>query len=132
MDDSCIDNSVYSSEYEGFSVEKARLYCAISLLLRYAIPVVRLIIYFSMMYLSIRASGSMMSDPTVFTSLGNLVQFVGYVISWFLMASVRRYKSDYLFGKVLKWMYIADTVLLVLFVGITTYGVVTSIAQFMK
>ena len=76
MDDSCIDNSVYSSEYEGFSVEKARLYCAISLLLRYAVPVVRLIIYFSIMYLSIRASGSMMSDSTVFTTLGNLIQFV--------------------------------------------------------
>ena len=132
MDDSYIDNSAYSSEYEEFTAEKARRYCIISLLLRYGIPAVRLIIYVSIQFLSVKASRSVMSDSVVFTAFGTIIQFVGYLISWVLMVNVRRQKSDYTFGNVLKWMYIADTVLLVLIVIITFIGAITSFATFVN
>ena len=124
-----IENDAY--ERKEYTTERARKNCILSLILRYGVPVMHVVSVYAFMLIAGLFS-SYMFDTSMFATVSFAAQLICYVISWYLMCDVRKNRRDYEFGKVLKYLYIIDTTLLVIFCIFGTYSVFYTLAHFMK
>ena len=124
-----IDN--YDYENNGYTTERAKKNCILSLILRYGVPVMHVVSVYAFMIIEGLFS-SYIPDASMFATVSFAAQLICYVISWHLMCDVRKNRRDYGFGKVLKYIYIIDTILLVIFCIFGTYSVFYTLAHFMK
>ncbi|MBR2548968.1 MAG: hypothetical protein IKE92_02985 [Clostridiales bacterium] len=112
MEKSYLDNDDYGITDSEYSESKAKKVCIASLVFRYAVP---LVVFFAttMIVLSRLNSDTSITDTTAIglVPVAVIMMFVSYIISWILMAKVRLRRREYRFGKLLMWLYIADTVL---------------------
>lgn len=122
MEKSYLDSNDYGIKDDGYTESQAKKACIISLVLRYAYPVVICIAFGLSVVFSSKDTEGMQSIVTLF-ELPLILIFVTYVISWVLMIKVRLRRSDYRFGKILMLLYIGDTVLgiLVFIIQLTIY-----------
>ena len=114
MERSYIDSEQFSDAGKTLTPEQARFHCILSLLLRYAAPVVCSL--FIQVPLSILSRGQ---DSLFILTFPTILMIAAYFFSWGLMISVRRHNKDYKFGKVLMFLYIFDTLAAILYVYIS-------------
>lgn len=114
MEKSYLDNDDYGIADSEYSESKAKKVCIASLVFRYALP---LVVFFAatMIVLSRLSSDTSITETTAIglVPVAVIMMFVSYIISWILMAKVRLRRREYRFGKLLMWLYIADTVLVI-------------------
>jgi hypothetical protein len=106
MEKSYLDSNDYGIEDGGYTDSQAKKTCIISLVLRYAVPVVLILVFGISVYIN-----AMSQDEMSPVFLPFILMFVSYVFSWVLMGKVRRRRRDYNFGRILMWLYIGDTAL---------------------
>ena len=117
MESSYLDSNDYGiKEYTvketGYTDDKAKKVCIISLALRYLVPVV--IYLFERIVLGfIFETIEDVTPITRLVSLAVMLMVAAYVFSWILMGKVRRRRRDYYFGRVLMLIYIGDTSLII-------------------
>ena len=111
METSYLDNEMFSDAGKTLTPEQARFHCILSLILRYAAPVVCQ--FFIQVPISVLSRGH---DSLFITTFPTILMMAAYFFSWGLMISVRRHNKDYKFGKVLMFLYIFDTLAAILFV----------------
>ena len=117
MESSYLDSNDYGiKEYTvketGYTDDKAKKVCIISLVLRYLVPVV--IYLFERIVLGfIFEITENVSSLSMLVELGVMLMIAAYVFSWILMGKVRRRRRDYTFGRILMWLYIGDTSLII-------------------
>ena len=114
MERSYLDSEQFSDAGKTLTPDQARFHCILSLLLRYAAPVVFLL--FIQLPINVHSYGE---DTLFFTTLPTIFVIAAYIFSWGLMISVRRHNKDYKFGEVLMFLYIFDTIAAILFVFIS-------------
>ena len=117
MEKTYLDNDAYGKADSEYTDSKAKKVCIASLILRYAVPVT---VYFALYRIILYMLSSNSSSIQDFMSSGligvpSILIFVSYILSWVFMIKVRLRRREYKFGKVLMWLYIAET-LLVIFV----------------
>ena len=117
MEKTYLDNDAYGKADSEYTDSKAKKVCIASLILRYAVP---LTVYFALYQIILYLLRSNSSSIQDFMSSGligvpSILIFVSYILSWVFMIKVRLRRREYKFGKVLMWLYIAET-LLVIFV----------------
>jgi len=111
MEKSYLDDNDYGIEDGGYTDSQAKKTCIISLLLRYAAPVILMLLFgLSVVIRAMNQDDVNSAGPNF---LPFILMFVSYVLSWVLMGKVRHSRRDYNFGKILMWLYIGDTALLI-------------------
>lgn len=123
MERSYIDSEQFSDAGKTLTPEQARSHCILSLLLRYAAPVVCQ--FFFQIPISLFSRGH---DTLFIATFSTILMMAAYFYSWGLMLSVRRHNKDYKFGKVLMFLYIFDTIAAILFVFISVVIFINNIS----
>lgn len=106
MEKSYLDSNDYGVKDDGYTESQAKKACITSLILRYAVPVVLILVFGISVYIN-----AMSQDEMSPVFLPFILMFVSYIFSWILMIKVRRRRRDYNFGRILMWLYIGDTAL---------------------
>ena len=117
MESSYLDSNDYGiKEYTvketGYTDDKAKKVCIISLVLRYLAPVV-LFLFCKFVLGFIFEITEDVSSISNLVDLAVMLMVAAYVFSWILMGKVRRRRRDYYFGRVLMLIYIGDTSLII-------------------
>ena len=127
MEKSYLDSDAFGPADKEYTESKARKVCIASLILRYVVPPLALI--FSVIPFLISAMRTMNqaeSEPVPFPVFQILLMYISYFSSWVLMIRVRLRRKEYRFGNILKWLYIGDTALVIL------YLIINLIVYFIK
>lgn len=111
MEKSYLDNDVYGGADREYTDSKARKVCIISLILRYAVPVVMCVSFGLIILLSADSTNGLATSGILLAP--SMLIFVSYIMSWVLMIKVRLRRREFRFGKILMWLYIADTLLVI-------------------
>ncbi|MBR5938402.1 MAG: hypothetical protein IKZ90_09105 [Clostridiales bacterium] len=110
MEKSYFDSDAYGMDDSEYTESKARKVCIASLVLRYAVPVAIFFLTYGFIMFKFRFQTSISANVVTFPTI---LMFVSYILSWVLMAKVRSHRREYRFGKIIKWLYIADTLLVI-------------------
>jgi len=111
MEKSYLDNDMYGGSDREYTDSKARKVCITSLILRYAVPVVMCVSFGLIILLSADSTNGLATSGILFVP--SMLVFVSYIMSWVFMIKVRLRRKDFRFGKILMWLYIADTLLVI-------------------
>ena len=124
MEKSYLDSDAFGPADKEYTESKARKVCIASLILRYVVPPAMLmasVIPFVMN--AMRTMNQENSDPVSFPFFQIFLMYASYILSWVFMIRVRLRRKEYKFGNVLKWLYIGDTALVILYliINLTVY-----------